>query len=53
MADNSNDGSSASLGVLVGGLLVAVLVLGFFVMGGNQFVHLGPRPATFNLHDRH
>lgn len=36
MAENSGGGGNAFLGVLVGALLIAVLVVGFFALNGGQ-----------------
>ena len=47
MADNAGGGSNTFLGFMVGGLLVLVAALGFFMYTGG---HLGNAPShTVNL----
>jgi hypothetical protein len=50
MADNSGGGASPVLALLVGGLIVAVLVLGFFMFTAHQASGPGtPSHITMNI----
>jgi hypothetical protein len=49
MADNSG-GSNSALALLVGALLVAVVVLGFFLYSGGHLGAPAPNTAHFDVH---
>jgi len=46
MADGSDSGATPWLAFLIGGLIVAVVVLGFFMYGGG---HFGAQPSTSSV----
>ncbi len=50
MADNSEGGGTSMLAFLVGGLMVAVVVLGFFMYSRGHLGAPSPTTAHFDVH---